>query len=313
MKDTIAVLIHYTDRYALDRALNSLKQFSARIKFVYVFLENQKIFLAKQYAGDNQIRFITMNDRDLGNMLNDMVDQFKDANFLFLQHTDYISQRSDTDLFHFPQGKKIIGTWQKSQQIRLSQPVLVQSAFLKEQPFIPQYRLPFKEAFFPAWLCKVDPAFISWEKELIKPSRKSHAANIVEKQTFNEKYLQNKSEIGGPSLAIMISNYNMASYLEKAITSCLLQTEQAEQILIIDDGSSDNSMKRLENWHQYKQVTIFSKDNGGKARALNELLQHVKTDFVLELDADDWLDPDAIEIIKKEPIQSCCRHIGALR
>src|SRR5699024_10848353 len=47
-------------------------------------------------------------------------------------------------------------------------------------------------------------------------------------------------------------------------------------------------------------ITVYRKKNAGKARALNDLLPHVTSRFILELDADDWLDPDACDVIKKQ-------------
>jgi glycosyltransferase involved in cell wall biosynthesis len=91
----------------------------------------------------------------------------------------------------------------------------------------------------------------------------------------------------------------MEQYVGTAISSCLLQIFQADQVLIIDDGSTDHSYKELEKWSAHSGVEIFRKENGGKARALNELLPHIQTDFVLEMDADDWLDPDALPMIRK--------------
>src|SRR5690625_2073958 len=66
----------------------------------------------------------------------------------------------------------------------------------------------------------------------------------------------------------------------------------------MDDGSKDNYYKEIKQWQEKKHVKVFNKKNEGNAKALNQLLPHVTTDFVLELDADDWLDPDAVSVIK---------------
>src|SRR5699024_9448462 len=100
-------------------------------------------------------------------------------------------------------------------------------------------------------------------------------------------------------ISVVIATYNMEKYIETAVVSCLLQTEMFDQILIIDDGSTDGSDQKLEQLANEKQVKIFHKKNEGKAKALNELLPHVTSDFILELDADDWLDADACSVIKK--------------
>src|SRR5699024_9093705 len=91
----------------------------------------------------------------------------------------------------------------------------------------------------------------------------------------------------------------MEKYIDTAVVSCLLQTEMFDQILIMDDGSTDNSNQKLKRLANEKQVKVFHKKNEGKAKALNELLPHVTSDFILELDADDWLDADACSVIKR--------------
>lgn len=115
-----------------------------------------------------------------------------------------------------------------------------------------------------------------------------------------QKYQLEKTNMNHLSLSVIISTYNMEKYVETAVVSCLLQNERLDQILIIDDGSTDDSYKRLKRWSDGKRVMVFTKHNGGKARALNELLPHVTSDFILELDADDWLDSDAVSVIKKQ-------------
>src|SRR5690625_6328789 len=66
----------------------------------------------------------------------------------------------------------------------------------------------------------------------------------------------------------------------------------------MDDGSKDNYYKEIKQWQEKKHVKVFTKKNEGNAKALNQLLPHVTADFVLELDAVDWLDPDAVSVIK---------------
>src|SRR5699024_6376144 len=84
-----------------------------------------------------------------------------------------------------------------------------------------------------------------------------------------------------------------------AVTSCVLQNDAFDQILIMDDGSTDASFQKLKRLEDTVQIKVFHKKNEGKAKALNALLPYVTSDFVLELDADDWVDPDACSIIKK--------------
>ncbi|MEN1967136.1 glycosyltransferase family 2 protein [Lentibacillus sp. N15] len=293
MEDITAILLHYTDQSALDKALNSLKQLPTKIKMVYVFLENN-IHLVNRY---DDVQFITIHNQDLGEMLNHLIKHCSSTYLLFMQHTDYIAPGLSAETLKLPKEKMVIATWPHNRQIH--QPFLVRISLFQGNPFVPIDQLPFKEAFLSAWLFTVDPKSITLERDLIKQGRENHTANNVEKQKIMRKYQQTISESSHPTISVMIANYNMGSFLEKTISSCVIQHDSPEQILIIDDGSTDDSMKRLEKWNNNQQISVFSKNNGGKAKALNELLPHVTTDFVLELDADDWLDPDAIGVIRK--------------
>src|SRR5699024_1243906 len=97
----------------------------------------------------------------------------------------------------------------------------------------------------------------------------------------------------------VIATYNIEKYIESAVDAGMVQTEMFDQILFMNDGSKNDSDQKLEQLANEKQVKIFPKKNEGKAKALNELLPHVTSDFILELDADDWLDADACSVIKK--------------
>jgi len=90
----------------------------------------------------------------------------------------------------------------------------------------------------------------------------------------------------------------MEKYVEASVFSCLLQNEVFDQVLIMDDGSTDSSYHRIKCLDKKENVRVFRKKNEGQAKTLNKLLPHVTSDFILELDADDWIDPDACFIIK---------------
>ncbi|USL27624.1 glycosyltransferase family 2 protein (plasmid) [Priestia megaterium] len=97
----------------------------------------------------------------------------------------------------------------------------------------------------------------------------------------------------------MISNFNMEKFMQAAIHSCVTQSVPFDQIIIVDDGSTYSSLKLINQWGNHSNIRCFSKTNEGKAKALKYMLHFLTSDFVLELDADDWLDPDAALLIKK--------------
>jgi glycosyltransferase involved in cell wall biosynthesis len=102
-------------------------------------------------------------------------------------------------------------------------------------------------------------------------------------------------------ISIVITNFNYSFFLRRCIISLVKQNLKNIEILIIDDGSTDNSkgeIELLKNQYGdffYEFNTIFLKQNGGKLHALNIGLAMVKGDITIILDADDYLVPHYIK------------------
>jgi glycosyltransferase involved in cell wall biosynthesis len=92
-------------------------------------------------------------------------------------------------------------------------------------------------------------------------------------------------------LSIIVNNFNYAAYLSEAIDSALAQTVEAKEIIIVDDGSTDQSRAVIEKYGQ--QVRAVFKQNGGQASAFNAGFAASKGEWVMFLDADDVLYPNA--------------------
>ena len=94
--------------------------------------------------------------------------------------------------------------------------------------------------------------------------------------------------------------YNVEDYLEEAVDSLINQTLSFEdniQLIMVDDGSSDNSKDIALNYQSRypNNITVISKENGGVASARNLGLEHVKGDYVNFMDSDDKFSPNAFE------------------
>ncbi len=94
---------------------------------------------------------------------------------------------------------------------------------------------------------------------------------------------------------IIIPVYNVSLYLRKCVDSVLCQTYKDINIIIVDDGSTDGSSLICEEYAQYKNVTIIHQQNGGLSAARNTGLRYSKGDFVMFVDSDDWIEPNAVE------------------
>jgi len=99
-------------------------------------------------------------------------------------------------------------------------------------------------------------------------------------------------------VTIVIPVYNAEKFLAQSIDSILNQTYRNIEILVIDDGSTDNSLKILQN-HSDK-ITIISQPNQGIAIALNTAIKKINGEWFKYFSADDVLYPNAIEILIQE-------------
>src|SRR5436190_22493314 len=99
--------------------------------------------------------------------------------------------------------------------------------------------------------------------------------------------------MGGPLLSIIITNYDYARWLGDSISSALRQTYRPLEVIVVDDGSTDQSRALIEQFG--KQVVGVYKSNGGQASAFNAGFARSRGDVILFLDADDELTATAGE------------------
>ncbi|MDG1302308.1 MAG: glycosyltransferase [Opitutae bacterium] len=93
--------------------------------------------------------------------------------------------------------------------------------------------------------------------------------------------------------SIIINNYNYGRYLRKAIDSALGQTYAECEVVVVDDGSSDDSIAVIQSYGD--QIVPVLKENGGQGSAMNVGFEKSRGDVIFFLDADDWLEPTAAE------------------
>lgn len=101
-------------------------------------------------------------------------------------------------------------------------------------------------------------------------------------------------------LTITIPCYNSAEYMEHAVNSALV-CENDVEILIIDDGSTDDTFKiarKLEDQHK-DCIRVIHKENGGHGSAVNTGIQNASGVYFKVLDSDDWLDEDSLKQVIK--------------
>jgi CMP-N-acetylneuraminic acid synthetase len=97
-----------------------------------------------------------------------------------------------------------------------------------------------------------------------------------------------------PLVTVYITNHNYGRFLAQAIESVFAQTMTEFELLVIDDGSTDDSRSVIERYSGDPRVRVIYQERRGISVSNNVALQHGRGQYILRLDADDWLAPDAL-------------------
>lgn len=98
-----------------------------------------------------------------------------------------------------------------------------------------------------------------------------------------------------PLISVYITNYNYERFIEQSIESVLNQSLQDFELVIIDDGSADNSRNIIESYRENDKVTIIYQQNKGLNITNNVAMRVAKGKYLMRLDADDFLTETALE------------------
>lgn len=111
-------------------------------------------------------------------------------------------------------------------------------------------------------------------------------------------------------VSVIIPVYNVADYLHKCLNSLLEQGCNLLELILINDGSTDDSLSICYEFQkQYPDTIIVDKKNGGLSDARNEGVKLASCDYIYFLDSDDWLAPDAILKLYNFAIQANCEIV----
>ena len=100
-----------------------------------------------------------------------------------------------------------------------------------------------------------------------------------------------------PLVSILIPLYNAEKYLSECLDSVINQTYKNLEIIIVDDGSKDNSLAIAKDYEKrYKHIKVYSQQNSGASAARNKAFSHAKGEYIQYIDADDLLHPDKIRL-----------------
>ena len=93
-------------------------------------------------------------------------------------------------------------------------------------------------------------------------------------------------------VSVIIPVYNTEEYLAQCLNSLVRQTLDDIEILVVDDGSTDGSLKIAKEFEAANpsKIRVLAKENGGQASARNMALKHATGEYLGFVDSDDWVD-----------------------
>lgn len=113
-----------------------------------------------------------------------------------------------------------------------------------------------------------------------------------------------------PRFSVVIAVYNKESYLTKTIQSVLDQRFTDFEIIIVNDGSTDNSESIINSFTD-SRIHYFSQSNSGVSATRNKAIEHATSDYIALLDADDLWDPNYLQTIHQLILSHPNQHVFA--
>ena len=102
-------------------------------------------------------------------------------------------------------------------------------------------------------------------------------------------------------ISVIVPVYNAASTLRKCVDSLLAQTLNDFEVLLVDDGSTDESSTICDEYAgKNSRVKAFHKANGGVSSARQFGIDHAQGEYTIHADTDDWVEPEMLEDLYKK-------------
>ena len=113
-----------------------------------------------------------------------------------------------------------------------------------------------------------------------------------------------------PLISVIVPVYKAEPYLDRCVQSIVDQTYKNLEIILVDDGSPDNSQALCDAWAaKDSSIRVIHKENGGVASARNVGLDNAVGQYISFVDSDDWIDSTMIAILA-ENIERCGADIS---
>ena len=117
----------------------------------------------------------------------------------------------------------------------------------------------------------------------------------------------NSNETNQPLISVIVPVYNIIPYLPRCVESLQKQTYPELEILLIDDGSTDDTRRCATGWRKNDpRIRVFHKENGGPSSARNFGLEQAAGAYVGFVDSDDYVDADMYERLYRAIATTIC-------
>lgn len=101
-------------------------------------------------------------------------------------------------------------------------------------------------------------------------------------------------------VSVIVPVYNSTAYLKRCVDAILSQTYQNLEVVLVDDGSTDDSLNMCREYEKSdSRVKVFHKENGGSSSARNVGIKEASGEYICFCDSDDYYEPDIVENLMK--------------
>lgn len=114
-----------------------------------------------------------------------------------------------------------------------------------------------------------------------------------------------------PLISILVPVYNVEKYLDRCIDSLIKQSYQKIEIIIVNDGSTDNSPHMCDRWAEIdSRIKVIHQENKGLLSARKTAVNTATGEFIIFLDSDDWLEKNTCELCLETIAKDCVDIVG---
>lgn len=128
----------------------------------------------------------------------------------------------------------------------------------------------------------------------------TYDTNLYVKKQEKKEIVKNKENPKQPIISVCIAAYNVGKYIEKCLSSVINQTLQNIEIVVVNDGSKDNTLDIIKKFAEKdKRIIIINQKNQGLGNTRNRAIEKARGKYIHLMDADDYMDSTFLENMVK--------------